>query len=370
MRADEATEEAERALRICAACMYCDDYCAVFPALAGRRAYAPADIAYLANLCHDCRGCLHACQYAPPHVFAVDLPGTLAQVRLRTYSSYARPRVLGRAFASNGRVVAAAALFAVFAVWIVAAPDMRFGSQPGEGAFYRIVPRGVMAGAAGAALAASLAALALGARAFWRDIAPSSPKGAWRRALPRAIREAVSLRHLGGRTGGGAAGCAERPARIRRLFHHAMVAGLAASFASTVVAALYERFLGWHGPYPVASLPVELGLVGGGFVLAGVAGLFWLKGRTDQTTIVTETRSIDQAFLALLASVAASGLALLWLRDTPAIGLCLILHLGLVLAFFLVLPAGKFVHAIYRSAALLRAAIETRESQRGDGDSG
>ena len=265
---------------------------------------------------------------------------------------------------------AAAALFAVFAVWIVAAPDMRFGSQPGEGAFYRIVPRGVMAGAAGAALAASLAALALGARAFWRDIAPSSPKGAWRRALPRAIREAVSLRHLGGRTGGGAAGCAERPARIRRLFHHAMVAGLAASFASTVVAALYERFLGWHGPYPVASLPVELGLVGGGFVLAGVAGLFWLKGRTDQTTIVTETRSIDQAFLALLAAVAASGLALLWLRDTPAIGLCLILHLGLVLAFFLVLPAGKFVHAIYRSAALLRAAIETRESQRGDGDSG
>ena len=28
----------------------------------------------LANLCHNCGACLHACQYAPPHEFAVNVP--------------------------------------------------------------------------------------------------------------------------------------------------------------------------------------------------------------------------------------------------------------------------------------------------------
>jgi citrate/tricarballylate utilization protein len=341
----------------------------VFPAIAGRHDYSLTDIAYLANLCHGCSGCYRACQYAPPHVFAVNLPKTLAQVRYRTYSAYARPRFLGGAFASNGRVVLAAALFSLSTVWTFAAPDMIFGSQLGEGAFYRIIPRGMMVGATGAVLAGSLVALALGARAFWRDIAPPSSKGAWLRALPRSIRDAVTLRHLGGRNVDGWGDRIERPARVRRLFHHAMVAGLAASFASTSVAAFYERVLGWRGPYPVNSLPVELGTVGGGLVLVGVAGLFWLKGRADHATGAPETLSADKAFLTLLAAVVASGLALRFLRETPAIGLCLTVHLAFVLAFFLVLPAGKFVHAIYRSAALLRATIENnRAIRRHDGD--
>jgi len=36
----------------------------------------------------------------------------------------------------------------------------------------------------------------------------------------------------------------------------------------------------------------------------------------------------------------------------------LIVHLGIVLALFLTLPYGKFVHAIYRSAALVKYALE------------
>ena len=43
-----------------------------------------------------------------------------------------------------------------------------------------------------------------------------------------------------------------------------MVGGLVLSFASTLVAALYRIWLGWPAPYPVASLPVGLGIVGGG----------------------------------------------------------------------------------------------------------
>jgi citrate/tricarballylate utilization protein len=38
----------------------------------------------------------------------------------------------------------------------------------------------------------------------------------------------------------------------------------------------------------------------------------------------------------------------------------LIVHLGAVLALFLTLPYGKFVHGIYRTAALLQYAKENR----------
>jgi len=38
--------------------------------------------------------------------------------------------------------------------------------------------------------------------------------------------------------------------------------------------------------------------------------------------------------------------------------LLLSLHLGVVMALFLTLPYGKFAHGIFRSAALLKWAIE------------
>jgi hypothetical protein len=50
-----------------------------------------ADIHYLANLCHNCGACYHACQYAPPHEFAVNIPQAMAKVRVQTYGDYAFP---------------------------------------------------------------------------------------------------------------------------------------------------------------------------------------------------------------------------------------------------------------------------------------
>ena len=58
-----------------------------------------ADMNYLANLCHNCSECLHACQYAPPHPFFVNVPKTLAQIRVHTYEQYCWPQALG--FAGN-----------------------------------------------------------------------------------------------------------------------------------------------------------------------------------------------------------------------------------------------------------------------------
>ena len=66
----------------------------------------------------------------------------------------------------------------------------------------------------------------------------------------------------------------------------------------------------------------------------------------------------DFALLFLLLLSALTGLLLLALRDTGAMGILLAVHLGFILGLFLVLPYSKFVHGIYRSTALLKAAIE------------
>jgi len=62
--------------------------------------------------------------------------------------------------------------------------------------------------------------------------------------------------------------------------------------------------------------------------------------------------------------VSVTGLALLAGRDTPAMALLLAVHLGVVMAFFVTLPYGKFAHGIYRGAALLKFAIEKRQPQK------
>ena len=74
--------EGSRILAVCNACRYCEGYCAVFPAMEHRLHFKPADVYYLANLCHNCGECYYACQFAPPHQFAVNVPKVLAEARL------------------------------------------------------------------------------------------------------------------------------------------------------------------------------------------------------------------------------------------------------------------------------------------------
>ena len=69
---------------------------------------------------------------------------------------------------------------------------------------------------------------------------------------------------------------------------------------------------------------------------------------------------MDIGFLALLFLTSLTGLALLILRDSPAMGVLLAVHLGVVLGLFLTLPYGKFMHGVYRVAALAQSARESR----------
>ena len=104
-----------------------------------------------------------------------------------------------------------------------------------------------------------------------------------------------------------------------------------------------------------------LGTLGGIGLLIGPTGLVWVKLRSDSAPQHIRQFGMDYAFLALLFFTSLTGLALLALRGTSAMGSLLALHLGFVLAFFLLLPYSKFVHGVYRIAALIRFAVEQRK---------
>ena len=93
--------EASRQLTICNACRYCEEYCAVFPAIELRQTFDGDDVIYLANLCHDCREGFYACQYAPPHEFAINLPQLLTEARRETYQAYSWPAMFRRMYSSS-----------------------------------------------------------------------------------------------------------------------------------------------------------------------------------------------------------------------------------------------------------------------------
>ena len=129
-------------------------------------------------------------------------------------------------------------------------------------------------------------------------------------------------------------------------------------FAATCVATFYDYVLGIQAPYAILSLPVALGMTGGVGLLIGPAGLFWNKLRSDPAT--TRNQDIDYAFLASLFLVSLTGLLLLAFRETSAMGILLLIHLGFVLGLFLILPYSKFVHGMYRYIALVRFSTEQK----------
>ena len=91
--------------------------------------------------------------------------------------------------------------------------------------------------------------------------------------------------------------------------------------------------------------------------------LLYLKGQMDRVPAAPQAFSMDLVFLVLLFLTSLTGLLLLILRETPAMGILLVVHVGIVVGLFITLPYGKFIHAIYRYAALLKNAIEQSQEE-------
>jgi citrate/tricarballylate utilization protein len=323
-------EEGQRILTLCNACRYCEGYCAVFPAMERRTAFSEDDLNYLANLCHNCGECYYACPYSPPHEYALNVPQTLARIRLQSYERFTRPAVLGHLHRRRGGALVLAAATAV----------LGFLAAPGGSTFYEVVPHPLMAGLFGAAALWAAIALRLG-------MASLAPKRASFAGFRAAARDALAQTNM--------------HRGPRRLFHHLTFYGFALCFASTTVAAFYHFALDRVAPYPILSLPVMLGLIGGLALLAGTGGQFWTRLRLDPALDDPAQRGEDQHFILLLWLTAATGLALLAWRDTAAMRPLLLIHLAVVFAFFLTMPYGKFVHGFFRFAALLCNACEARK---------
>mgnify|MGYP001016287724 FL=1 len=363
-----STPEAEvaRQLQICNACRYCEGFCAVFPAMTRRLEFPQADVHFLANLCHNCGACLHACQYAPPHEFAVNVPQAMARVRGRTYAEYAWPAAAGALYRRNGltlslALVAGIALFLLLAV----ARNGGLGRVPGAGGFYDLFPHNLLVGLFLPVFAFVVLALGLGVRRFWRDVTPvTSGEPVSTPAAAEAAHDVLRLKYLDGGHGEGCHNEDDAWTHARRRAHHLTFYGFMLCFAATSVATLYHYLLGWHAPYDLPSLPKLLGAAGGVSLMAGTVGLWRLHRRRHPLHGDAAQAPMDLAFIALLFLSAASGMALWLARGTPALALLLCLHLGAVMALFATLPYGKFAHGVFRTAALLRHTVEKRQPSR------
>ncbi len=359
MPLDKVLAHGEYVMTVCNACRYCEQYCPVFPAMEQRVSFAKADLTYLANLCHNCGECLYACQYAPPHEFGINVPQTLAEIRLRSYEEYCWPAFLGAAFTRNSLVTALFLAAGFTALLLAATLTMNaegFWRVSPSGDFYGVVPHDVMVALFGGVAIFVLAALGMGLRRFWRDVqgGPEQPSPV---SVRRALRDVLTLRHLH-TTGVDCTSGEETRSPWRRWFHHGTFYGFMLCFASTSVAAIYDGVFGWSAPYGYTSLPVLLGTAGGLGLLVGPAGLLALRRRRDPALGDAAQKGLDEAFIVLLFVTSLTGMALLVLRNQAAMGALLIVHLGAVLALFVSLPYGKFVHGIYRTAALVKYASE------------
>jgi citrate/tricarballylate utilization protein len=366
--------EIARIMQICNACRYCEGFCAVFPAMTRRLELNKTSTHYLANLCHNCGSCLYACQYAPPHEFAVNVPQAMAKLRVRTYQDYAWPGALGRLYERAGLTVAFAlsgglALFMILAI----AMNGRVIHEPLAGQFYAIFPHNLLAALFGVVFVFAIVALGIGVTKFWREVSPTRDgdladiAAAARARLP-AVAEAVTdvarLRYLGGGHGEGCNEDNDAFTLWRRRFHQFTLYGFLLCFAATCVATLYHYLWNLHAPYAFTSAPVILGSLGGIGLIVGPIGLLWLNLQRHGLRADVKQNAMDRGFIMLLLLVSATGFALLLLRDTRFMALWLAIHLGAVMALFLTLPYGKFAHGIFRSAALLKFNVEKRMPNR------
>jgi citrate/tricarballylate utilization protein len=147
---------------------------------------------------------------------------------------------------------------------------------------------------------------------------------------------------------------------MRRRAHHLTFYGFMLCLAATSLATVYHYAFGWVAPYDLPSLPKVLGAAGGVSLLLGTAALFHLNLRRHPAHGDAAQRPMDLGFTALLFLTSATGLALWLARGTPALPVLLAVHLGVVMALFATLPYGKFAHGVFRTAALIRYAVEKR----------
>ncbi len=399
----EAIEEARRQVEVCNACRYCESYCAVFPAINrqsnnrqsdswnnkgnskgndegngndnakgrdNRGPFTDGNITQLANLCHNCRGCYYACQYIPPHEFAINFPRALAEVRHQSWKGFAWPKIKGINLASwfdrSGMLITIFLTLSLAFIFFIAQ-----ALKPESGAgFYAYMSHGLMVSIFLPSFLLPLLAVGFSLRSYWRAVGEPGENTKLKLAdILSALSSAAKLKNL---DGGHGDGCnyedQDRFSQFRRWMHHLTFYGFMLCFASTTSGAILHTIFKIEGPYGLLSAPKLFGVPGGVMLCVGTAGLAWLKTKADKNLGVPNIWGGEMAFTLLLFSVSFTGLLLFlapyWTMTAGWVGLLLPIHLGTVLAFFLLTPYSKMIHGFYRMAALVKDAAIIRESKQ------
>jgi citrate/tricarballylate utilization protein len=286
----------------------------------------------------------------------------MTQARVESFASYARPRIawriLSRPWPLAGLTIVSIALFLALAA-ASRHPERFLQSQHGPGAFYDEIAYSWLLvlgfGLGGLAVVAMIAGLSGFIRQTGGLRAYLSP-----RAHVSALAAALRLTNLHGGGGGCAAGVDDTGA-VRRRLHHLVAYGFAAMFVSTTAAAIDQEVVGREPPYSLVSVPVLFGLLGGIATIIGCVGFAVLRATdVDRTPQSAEGNALSRLFGVSLALTTLSGILVLAFRSTSALGALLLVHLALVSVLFISLPYSKFVHWIYRYAALVKSEVESR----------
>jgi len=352
MNKNETIAKAIDAMKICNACRYCESYCAVFDAMELKRSFSESDIYYLANLCHDCRGCYYSCQYAPPHEFDLNIPKTFSKIRAVTYRKFSWPPNFSLAsFKYGGLLILLSVLSITGVLWGLFSGGKFFFSDHPDNSFYSVIPEAVIIWISAALFLFALISFVKSFGSF-RSYISGSPHAFRLKPLIKTVADILTLRYLDG-FGEGCNYEDESFSNWRRWMHQMILYGFVLTFIATTAAAFYEHLLHIKPPYSYFSLPVILGTSGGALQIAGIIGMFWLKLKSDKAPYYEHLIGFEISFSLLLFFVNLSGFLVLFLRETSAAGTIFTVHIGLVWTLFLYLPYSKFAHAIYRSAALL-----------------
>lgn len=362
----ELLARANHEFGLCSSCGLCKRMCAVFPVAERRRSLTSGDVAFLANLCHDCRACHAICPFKAKsrHGRGIDIPALLSEVRSETYAWFARPRKLWRLLTGPRPVWSVAVLTLLFFALVATTtgnPARIVDRHPEARSFYDVIGYLWLVVPASVVTAYLLVALSLGVYDFWRTTGAGARELLSGSAHARAALDVLGLRNLRG----GGRGCSYAGATgssIRRRLHFCVFYGFLATFAATIAAAFEQELLGIEPPYPLLSVPVVSGAVGGLAILAGCAGFLILGVRSRELRKRDDVRRLDRSFSVMLALAALTGLLTLALRSTPAMGVMLIVHLGVLGGLYVTFPYGKLVHAAYRYAALVRSQLASERA--------
>ncbi|SIT69700.1 citrate/tricarballylate utilization protein [Ectothiorhodosinus mongolicus] len=327
-----SNQEARRVFKLCNVCGFCTGLCPVFPSAQQRSELRLEDLVHLANLCHNCGACWSACQYAPPHPFAIDVPATLARTRVNSYEQFAWPK----GFADQ--LITKPLWGAVWLLIIGLIPLLLMGIQAPSVWTPTLLALGLLW---------AIFSMSMSWLQFWRETRATTVDARSGQAWRDALIDTLVLRHLDG--GGGGCQQSQHPDH-RRLAHHAVFYGFFLSILATPISVIFAPI------HPL--LPDILAVLFGFVLLLGVLLLAYHKTQERIALKASAPAAQGYLLLTLLGLLAVTGLAAKLLLQSNAGPILVALHLGCVLAFFVLMPLSKFTHGGYRFLALVDAKVQ------------